>query len=80
MTGKDIDSLRDEAANACQFRGHDISHLTKDWKVLQQSPERTVEQATCPTCGKLATIDDNPPPNGIDISGAAVATCCKPKK
>lgn len=55
--------LRGEALSAAKWRGHDMGPFLGS-------------VAKCTECGRQVHVDLNPPPNGIDISGEAVAVDC----
>jgi hypothetical protein len=59
--------LMKEAKDAATWRGHTVGRwkFGKDWAEL-----------TCKTCGAWVQVQTNPPPNGIDIGGPAVAINC----
>lgn len=67
--------LKEEALKAMRFRGHEPS----TWK-RHNFYSHTVFINTCTRCGREAAVDLNPPPNGIDVSGEAVALGCDEKK
>jgi len=60
--------LRAEAVEACNFRGHEMTRFSrfKDGH----------GEASCQFCGKKALVDPKPMPNGIDLSGEALALNC----
>lgn len=55
-------------SSAVSFRGHRLGY----WRNVGN----TSAFATCLDCGASAHVCTNPPPNGIDISGSAVALNC----
>lgn len=63
-------SLKQEATKAMKWRGHTPGpwKLSDYWK----HPFRC-----CTKCGMAVYVDANPPANGIDVSGEAVALNCK---
>ena len=63
----DSDKLKEEAKQSIEFRGH----ILGPW-----SGTAGTEVAYCKTCRCQVAICDNPPPNGIDIGGRAVAVDC----
>lgn len=67
---KSMKTLKNEAMESCESRGHKMNHWRKD------SYWRTVESCECTACGATVRVDTNPPPNGIDIMGSAVAINC----
>lgn len=62
-------SLKREASRACKSRGHNMGRwlLHDYWKTYY---------CICRTCGMHVAVDINPPANGIDIGGEAVALNC----
>lgn len=64
-----LNKLKKEAREAAEFRGHRLQRFRHDSK--------TNAYAYCATgCGMGVFVSTNPPPNGIDISGRAVAVQC----
>ena len=63
---RSLECLRREADDVCKWRGHD---MVWEWN-----------GAKCRVCGMGAFVDDNPPPNGIDVSGEAVGVNCRKDK
>ncbi len=61
-------ALQADALAACARRGHTMSDYN------EFSPTRG--EFICQTCGAYVQVDSNPPPNGIDIGGNAVALNC----
>ena len=53
------------------------------WHILRRTGrvystfQGTLDEARCRYCGAWVALNETPPPNGIDISGPAVATNCK---
>lgn len=67
--------LKREAAQAMITRGHKVGHWHSGTRY-----GHTVKDAAwtaCEYCGLTAFVDAHPPPNGIEISGEAVALNCK---
>ena len=64
-----IERLKREALESCRFRGHRMSRFTTSRGVVPYS--------RCKVCGKGVWIDPNLLPNGIVISGKAVALHCR---
>ena len=65
---KKVEQLKKDLLASCKFRGHKMESLGF-----------TVQGGRgykCKNCGKRAGYDTNPEPNGIDISGEAVALGC----
>lgn len=60
--------LKVQAARSAQARNHRLAGWT-DYAGEKAS-------AVCEVCGKEAYVDANPAPNGIDVSGEAVALNC----
>lgn len=73
MNGE-LDHLMNEAREAAQNRGHTLGPFAPGefWR------ER--RYADCTECGMGVAVDPDPPPNGIDISGSAVALNCTGKE
>ena len=65
-----IERLRLEAKESAGWRGHKLARFATHifWP--------TVRVSECASCKASVYIDSNPPPNGIDISGRAVALNC----
>lgn len=57
-------TLKDEATDSAVWRGHRLG----PWD--NNGPTRAYAECDC---GASVTVDTNPPPNGIDIGGDAVA-------
>jgi hypothetical protein len=68
--------LKAQARMFAENRGHEMGKFTS----LVNTPQRHTAEATCLHCGKTAHVDDNPPPNGINVSGEAVAVQCTVKR
>ena len=64
-----LDTLIDQAMGACRFRGHSMG----PW---QKSPQRGSAYSNCLVCDAQATVEIDPLPNSIDISGSALALHC----
>ena len=66
-----LPTLKREAGKAATWRGH---HLTA-WYT---DASRGFASSRCATIGCRAwvQVESNPPPNGIDIGGSAVAVNC----
>lgn len=69
-----IDRLKKEAREACEWRGHKMGNFF-DSRGFWSSHQRV---ALCKNfgCGAMVVVDSKPDPNGIDISGDAVAVNC----
>ncbi|KKN56253.1 hypothetical protein LCGC14_0573980 [marine sediment metagenome] len=65
---KKIERLRREALESCNFRGHRMKSFSRKYRHWWDSE--------CKDCGMGVYIVDDPPPNGIAISGEAVALPC----
>lgn len=65
---KKIERLRLEALESCQFRGHKMRPFSRKYRHWWDSK--------CKICGKAVCVNDDPAPNGIEISGEAVALNC----
>lgn len=65
---KKLKTLQREAERSCRFRGHDM----ESW--ARVGLEKAYSH--CRDCGMQVAVDVNPLPNGIDISGRAVALHC----
>ncbi len=61
-------ALQADALAACARRGHTMGEY------IRFSP--THGECVCATCGAYVQVDSNPPSNGIDIGGNAVALNC----
>lgn len=73
-----VDRLKKEARAACATRGHRLTSfvaITDFNAVIQRG--KVCYNAICTACGKGVWIDPRPAPNGIDISGEAVALHCE---
>ena len=66
--------LRRNAILAAKFRGH---QMTRQWVYSTNGKRQSIK---CRICGMHSIIDLDPPPNGIDISGQAVALHCLGKE
>lgn len=64
-----LERLRLSALKSCEFRGHDMTKF--------KSLHSHGKVADCKVCGDSVYINSNPAPNGIDISGRAVAVYCQ---
>lgn len=62
-----IERLKREALESCKFRGHKMKPFL-DYADFSIS--------SCKNCNKTVMVIPSPPPNGIDISGEAVALGC----
>lgn len=66
------DRLQKEALESCKFRGHEMTIFTRYGNSAAVSH--------CVHCLKNVYVDTNPSPNGIEISGEAVALTCEPMR
>jgi hypothetical protein len=66
---KKIERLRIEALESCNFRGHKMKPFNRKYRHWWTSE--------CGICGMEVCLNDDPAPNGIDISGEAVALHCE---
>lgn len=65
---KKIDRLKTEAKSSATWRGHNLTRF--------ETLGNTTANAVCKKCGMETFVDAKPAPNGIDISGQAVALNC----
>lgn len=63
-----LERLKLDAILTTQWRGH----LLGVWEDTE-----TTSSASCTRCGKGVGVDTDPPPNGIDIDGSALALGCE---
>lgn len=68
----ELEELRREAERACDTRGHELT----PWS--EGNLYRAF--ADCIACGRGVAVDANPPANGIDIGGEAVAVDCDARR
>ena len=66
--------IRREATKSCRARGHIM-----EWQKPERETNRISQTAYCARCGMMVALDTCPPPNGIDVGGAAVALHCDGK-
>lgn len=71
LKGK-LGDLIESAQESIDVRGH----APAGWKVECHYGGRATADYQCPSCGRGARVDTRPPPNGIDVSGEAVALGC----
>lgn len=62
-------TLKREAKESAAARGHVIGYWINNGYYRAE--------AECLKCGMHVFVDVNPPPNGIDIHGEAIALNCK---
>jgi len=67
--------LKKSALASCNWRGHRM----KRFQVYSDNT-RVIAYSHCRDCKKEVHCDTNPPPNGIDIGGEAVAMNCEKGK
>ncbi len=63
-----IKRIRLSALDSCNFRGHKMEQFDRTYRHWWHSK--------CKTCKASVHLNDDPGPNGIDISGPAVAMHC----
>lgn len=63
-----MERLRQDALEICVFRGHKMKSFSRKYRHWWDSE--------CRDCGKTVHLNDDPDPNGIEISGEAVALHC----
>ena len=66
-----IGALIRSAMDSAKDRGHSM-----EFPQIVKVVGRTCFDSTCSICGAELRVDPTPPPNGIDISGTAVALNC----
>jgi len=73
------DRLRKEALEACKFRGHEMTRFDRTvcYDLSTGETVRETGLSLCHVCGRAVMVDTRPLPNGIDISGEAVALNCE---
>jgi hypothetical protein len=69
-----FEQLEEDALQACGWRHH-VMKLTSNTPLASGREQRTYECQNDECCGYVQTMTD-PPPNGIDIGGTAVAMGC----
>lgn len=70
---KNAKQLKKEAMAACKIRGHKMDN----WGFTIHAGGMGIKGgAVCSKCGRSVQYDTNPPPNGIEIGGEAVAVNC----
>jgi hypothetical protein len=64
--------LRKDARKSAKARGHQLGKFSPlaglGWNISSYS--------SCVVCGREVSVSPTPPPNGIDISGEALAVGC----
>lgn len=71
MNQTKLNRLKYEALRACRFRGHTIYRM-------KDSPDKRRALGHCKECGRQVIVTCDPPPNGIEIMGEAIAVNCTP--
>ena len=66
---KKMNRLINEALQSTKFRGHDMTRF-------KHGGYYDSAISFCKICGASVSVCTNPPPNGIDIMGNAVALNC----
>lgn len=67
-----IQSLIDQAKDSASRRGHVLNSFS------QATGARGRTSAECASCGAWVQVDTDPPANGVDVGGPAVAVDCVP--
>ena len=67
--------LKQSAMESARYQGHVMTRFQAHGPRSKPSTERFT--AVCKQCGASVTVDLNPPLNGIDIGGEAVAVSCR---
>jgi hypothetical protein len=69
-----LEKFKKQAERSAEFRGHALG----PWKsnLFFPTKKRAVELSICVYCGEWAEVDTCPLPNGINVSGTAVAVDC----
>ena len=65
-----LERLKHEALASCTFR----EHLMGQWS--NRRDHHGMASNYCQRCGQTVSVDTEPPPNGIEIGGEAVAVNC----
>ena len=60
-----INDLMQEALESAAWRGHDMGEFDPSFYI-----------SMCSRCGRIIQIDPEPPPNGNEIGGEALAVFC----
>lgn len=68
-----IYELRESAEKGATWRGHKIKW---GYPIHYSNVARVVQFGVCRNCKMEVMLDTKPPPNGIEISGEAVALNC----
>lgn len=74
---KKINRLQREALESCKFRGHDMKKFQHRKNGRMDGGFAELSFSVCKKCGMEVHCDTHPAPNGIDISGEAVALHCE---
>ena len=68
----ELSRLIRQASKATRFRGHRLKPWTR-----HDEPWHAQAETTCRICGAYVLVIVDPPPNGIDIGGDALALHCR---
>lgn len=68
-----LKNLKGQALAAARWRGHNLRRFFE----VHGQDGTSWQVSYCKTCGAHVQVNDRPPPNGVDISGEAVALNCK---
>jgi hypothetical protein len=71
-----MDRSRRELEQLARASAHARGHCLSIFRTTSTDERRVCAMATCGYCHAEACIDTNPPPNGIDVGGRAVAINC----
>ncbi len=66
-----VENLKQSARQSAKARGHKMTNF-------QRIVETSRYESICAVCAMYVIVDSNPPANGIDIGGTAVALNCTP--
>lgn len=67
-----VKQLQELATKGAEWRGHWLGK----WRKAETMAGYTVYTSRCVNCGAYVQVCPDPPPNGIDIGGDAVAVNC----
>ena len=70
VDGRDLTGLKLSAEESAKSRGHTLDKWI-------DGPAGNYAVLLCKKCGKTVSVDLNPTPSGVDISGPAVAVDCE---
>ena len=68
---RSLETLKRQAQRSTKLRGHSMR-----WQEPMLHNGRLIQDAFCIHCQGEVQLDSNPPANGIDIAGTAVAISC----